>query len=168
MTEVSRTWPDEWDEAILAQLREVHALVDAPPADLADRALFAVAAAGLSAEIARIQGEQLVGSGARGTERTRTINFEAESLTIMVTVTDASPDRVRIDGWLAPPGQYRVELRTLGATPGAAATSRSVTVDDAGRFAFPAIRHGLAQFVVHLGTDSAGQESAVVTPSVSL
>ena len=168
MTEVNGIWPDEWDDAIIAQLREVHALVDAPPDDLADRALFALAVAGLGAEVARMQGEQLVGSGARGTERTRTVNFEADSLTILVTVSDALPGRVRIDGWLAPPGRHRVELRMLGAAPGAAVASRSVTADDAGRFAFPAIRHGLGQFVVHLGPDGAGQESTVVTPSVSL
>src|SRR5262245_58272287 len=105
MTEPSGSWPDdidEIDEAILAQLRDVHALLDAPPADLADQVMFAIAVAGLGAEIARIQGEQLVGSGARGSERTRTISFDAQSLTIMVTVSDIPDGRIRIDGWLAP------------------------------------------------------------------
>lgn len=168
MTETSGVWPDETDETILAQLRDVHALLDTPPADLADRVLFAIAAAGLGAEIARIQGEQLVGSGARGAERIRTISFDAESLAIMVTVIDISDGRIRIDGWLAPAGRWRVELRVRGERADASASSTSVTADDAGRFVFPAVGHGLAQFVVHRRLGGAGPESIVVTPAVSL
>jgi hypothetical protein len=151
VTETSGVWPDETDEMILAQVREVHEELDAPPADLTDRVLFTIAVAGLDAEIARRQDEQLVGSGARGTERTRTISFDADSLTIMVTAADMPDGRVRIDGW-----QHAD-----------ASESPTVTADDAGRFVFPAVGHGLAQFVVHrrLG---AGPESIVVTPAVTL
>jgi hypothetical protein len=168
VTEVSGVWPDEIDEAILAQLRDVHALLDGPPADLDDQVLFAIAAAGLGAEIARIEDEQLVGSGARGTERTRTVSFDADSLTIMVTITDVPDDRIRIDGWLAPGGRWRVELRRRMERPDAAESSTSVTADDSGRFVFPAVRHGPAQFVVHRRPGGTDPGSTVVTPSVRL
>lgn len=166
MTEPGGAWPDDTDEAILRQVRDVHALLDPPPADLDDQVLFAIAAAGLGAEIARVQDEVLVGSGPRGTERTRTISFDADSLTIMVTVADVPGGRFRIDGWLAPAGRWRVELRLRGEHAGAAESSTSVTADDTGRFVFPALRHGLVQFVVHRRTGSANPESVVVTPSV--
>jgi hypothetical protein len=168
VTETNGIWPDETDETILAQLRDVHALVDPPPADLNDQVLFAIAAAGLGAEIALIQDEALVGSGARGTERTRTISFDADSLTIMVTVIDVSDGRIRIDGWLAPAGRWRVELRLRGEHADAAESSTSVTADVAGRFVFPAVRHGLTQFVVHRHPDGTDPGSTVVTPSVRL
>ena len=168
MTERSGGWPDETDETILAHLRDVHVLLDAPPADLADRVLFTIAVAGFGAEIARIQDEQLVGSGARGTERTRTISFDAGSLTIMVTAVDMPDGRIRIDGWLAPAGRWRVELRVRGQRADAPASSTVVTADDAGRFVFPAVGHGLAQFVVRRRPGGAGAESIVVTPSVTL
>ena len=168
MTEISGVWPDETDEAILAQLRDVHALLDGPPVDLDDQVLFAIAAAGLGAEIARFQDEQLVGSGARGTERSRTVGFDADSLTIMVTVIDVPDDRIRIDGWLAPGGRWRVEVRLRGEGPDAAESSTSVTADDSGRFVFPAVRHGLAQFVVHRRPGGTDPGSTVVTPSVRL
>lgn len=167
MTETSGVWPDETDETILAQLREVHEVLDAPPADLTDRVLFTIDVAGLDAEIARLQDEQLVGSGARGTERTRTISFDADSLTIMITAADTPDGRVRVDGWLAPAGPWRVELRVRrerADTP----ESPTVTADDAGRFVFPAVRHGLAQFVVRRRPGGTGPESIVVTPAVTL
>ena len=166
MTETSGIWPDETDETILAQLREVHEVLDAPPADLTDRVLFTIAVAGLDAEIARMQDEQMVGSGARGTERTRTISFDADSLTIMITATDIPDGRVRIDGWLAPAGPWHVELRVRGERADAR-ESPAVTADDAGRFVFPAVRHGLAQFVVRR-PGGTGPESIVVTPPVTL
>ncbi len=167
MTEPSGMWPDETDEAILGQMRDVHALLDPPPTDLDDRVLFAIAAASLGAEIARIPEEELVGSGPRGAARTRTISFDADSLTIMVTVVDVPDGRIRIDGWLAPAGRWRVELRLRGERADAADSSTSVTADESGRFVFPAVRHGLVQFVVH-GRPGADPGSVVVTPAVRL
>ena len=73
--------------------------------------MFAIALDGLDAEVARL-GEQLaVGSGARGSERTRTITFDADSRTVMITIADRPDGLVRIDGWLAPAAALRVELR---------------------------------------------------------
>ena len=50
----------------------------------------------------------------------------------MVTISPAGPDRVRIDGWVAPGGGVQVELRLTGETrvesrPTATAGSSSTT-----------------------------------------
>jgi len=108
----------------------------------------------------------LVGSGARGAERLRTITFESESRTIIITVAGTPDGRVRVDGWLAPAGRMRVELRLGGATPDTPAASESVVSDDSGRFAFDGIGHGLARLLVHPIDD--GDESSIVTPSLVL
>jgi hypothetical protein len=103
-----------------------------------------------------------------GTERTRTVGFDADSLTIMVTVIDVPDDRIGIDGLLAPGGRWRVEVRLRGERPDAAESSTSVTADDSGRLVFPAVRHGLAQFVVHRRPGGPDPGSTVVTTSVRL
>lgn len=171
--EPAATWPDDVDADILDGLRDLHDLLDPPPADLNDRVLFALAVADLrewgrevDAEVARLQADQLVGSGARSGERTRTISFDAPSLAIMVTVVDLPDGRLRLDGWLAPAAPLRVELRVGAHDPaGSARESRSLTIDaDAGgRFVFASVPHGLVQLVVR-GTGV----QTVVTPSVLL
>jgi hypothetical protein len=169
MSEMTGAWPDETDAAILRQLKDLHTTIDAPPADLTDRVLFAIAMAGLNAEVARLQADQLVGSGARGTERTRTVSFDADSLTIMVTVVETPDGRIRVDGWLAPAEALRVEMRVRAERPGASDTSYVVLADDTGRFVFPAVDHGMAQFIVHRDVaERAGLTSTVVTPSMTV
>jgi hypothetical protein len=71
---------------------------------------------------------------------------------------------VRVDGWLAPPGPLRVELRTAPADPDGPGVSRTVEADEAGRFVFTGVPHGLAQLVV--GGAEGGR--TVVTPSIVL
>jgi hypothetical protein len=151
-------WPDE---AILDHLRGLYERVDPAPADLTERVLFAIALTDVDAEVARLREDELVGSGARTAERTRTISFEADSLSIMVTVIEEPDGQVRVDGWLAPPAPHRVELRTQSpARPGPLAAR----ADETGRFVLAGVPHGLAQLVVHLV--DAG--TTVVTPSLVL
>lgn len=169
MSDLTGGWPDKTDDAILEQLRDLHLRLDAPPADLADRALFSMAVASLDAEVAQMAEDQLVGSGARGTERTRTVSFDANSLSIMVTMVDTVDGRLRLDGWLAPAGAMMVELRLRASHPRGSDSSQAVMADDAGRFVFAAVHHGLAQFVVRREVDEAdGLASTVITPSVML
>jgi hypothetical protein len=158
MTEpVDDAWPDELDDAILAGLRRLHTRLDPPPAGMAEQLLFSMAVAGLDAEVARLQEDRLVGSGARATERTRTITFDAASLTIMVTVVELPDGRVRLDGWLAPATPLRVELRL---PEGGRRSSLVTTADNTGRFVFPAVPCGQIWLVVHR------DDSTVVTPTV--
>jgi hypothetical protein len=171
---------DDVDAAILGHLAQVCARLDPPPADLDERVRFAIAVENIDIEVARLAEEMLVGSGARAAERARTITFESASLTIMVTITDSAAGNVRLDGWLAPGGPLRVELRlrvaggssgtgggAVGARDGGATggESLSVTADDVGRFVFDGVRPGLAQLLVH---PIAGGGATVVTPSLSL
>lgn len=166
MTDSASDPLDVTDQAILDRVRALHALLDPPPSDLDERVRFAIALENVDVEVARLVEDLLVGSGARGTERTRTITFDGESRTIMVTMVDTPDGRVRVDGWLAPAARLRVELRLAGATPDAPATSEIVVSDDGGRFVFDGVAHGLAQLLVHPIDD--GDAAHLATPSLVL
>jgi uncharacterized membrane protein len=159
MTDPADAPLDELDRMILDRLAAVHATLDPPPPDLDERVWFALSLAEIETEVARLGGQELV--TARGTERTRTITFEAASRAVMVTIVDRPDNLVRIDGWLAPGAALRVELRLPEPMP-----ARRVTADDTGRFVFEGVPHGLAQLLVHpaAGTDT----PMLVTPSLVL
>jgi hypothetical protein len=152
------------DQAILDRLAAIDGLLDPPPADLDERVRFVLALGDLDAELARLSQDQLVGSGARTSERTRTVTFDADSRTIMIMIVERPDGTVRLDGWLAPAAALRVELRFPEPAP-----PRFVRADEAGRFVFDGVPHGLAQLLVHPpepGPD--GEQPRVVTPSLAL
>jgi hypothetical protein len=161
---------DDVDRIVLDRIAGAYAAIDPPPAWLGERVRFALALATATAEdfeVARPDPERLVGSGARadaipGSERTRTVTFEAPSRTIMVTLVEREDRLVRVDGWLAPPEPLRVELRS--ATSAGASGSLAAVADATGRFVIDGVPHGLAQIVVH---PPAGGVK-VVTPSLML
>jgi hypothetical protein len=145
---------DELDQVILDQVRAVHELVDPPPADLNERSKFALRLDDLDIEICRLYEDTLAGAGARSVETVRTITFESESLTVMMTVTGDAAG-FRVEGWLAPPGPLEVELRVDDAR-------RRVYADDSGRFVFEEVDQGLAQLAVR----RAGNAMVVTAPLV--
>src|SRR5262249_30417057 len=102
---------DPLDDAILGQLRDAFADVDPPPADLNERSRFAIRLENVDIEVSRLFEDTLQGAGARAADRIRTITFEAETMTIMVTVVDPGTGALRLEGWLAPAAPLRVELR---------------------------------------------------------
>ncbi len=165
-TDPGAGWPDALDAEILTGLRRLHTQLDAPPPGMAEQMIAAMAVAGLDSEMAGLAEDRLVGSGARATERTRSISFEAASLTIMVTVVELADGRLRLDGWLAPSAPLRVELR-LPQT-GGGRSSLTTRADESGRFVFPAVPRGLAWLVVHRDGADGSDGSTVVTPTVSL
>jgi hypothetical protein len=148
------TYPDDLDREILDRI----ARADPPPPDLDERVLFALALTDLDASVARLVAEET--TGARAGERARTITFDADSRTVMITVLERPDNLVRLDGWLAPGAALRVELRLPEP-----AGSRSVVADDTGRFVFDEVPHGLAQLLVHPPGDGTPR---VVTPSLLL
>jgi hypothetical protein len=152
---------DDGDQAILDRLAAVQAMLDPPPADLDERVTFAIALDSLDAEVARFREEELVGSGARGSERTHTITFDADSRAVMITIAARPDSLVRIDGWLAPAAALQVELRLPEPAP-----RRVVTADAAGRFAFDGVPHGLAQLLV--APPEGDTSPRVVTPAFTL
>ena len=148
---------DELDVEILDRIAGLHGRLDGPPDGFDEEMVFAVAAAELGAELARLEEQELV--AARGSdERTQTMSFEASSLTILLTVTDVAGNRVRIDGWLAPGAGHDVQLRSREGD-----ADRRTVADDAGRFVIDRVRRGLTQVVVRLGGGS-----LIVTPTFEL
>lgn len=152
---------DDTDQQILDRLASLHGRVDPPPSDLDLRVQFAIHLEDLDAQVARVRADLLAAPGARDTERTRTITFDADSRTVMVTIVERPDGLLRLDGWLAPPAALPIELRL----PEPAAPLR-VTADQAGRFVFDPVPRGLAQLLVH--PPEGGAQPRVVTPSLAL
>jgi hypothetical protein len=151
---------DEQDVALLQRLAAMWAVADPVPAGLVDRLEFGVTLDALHAEIAQLQRmDGLVGARSAGASDVQSVTFTSQSLTTMVTVAPDGPDRVRIDGWIAPGEGVSVELRT-------AAGRRETHADADGRFVFADVPHGLAKFVLRPPGDPA--PAPVVTPSIEL
>lgn len=151
---------DDVDLAILDGVRDLFEAVDPMPADLVERVRFALALEDLDVDVFRRFQEPALAAAARGHEESRTITFDSESLTIMVSITPTGYDVVRLDGWLAPPGGHEVELRT-------ARGPLTTTADDQGRFALDDVPHGLAQLVVHpIDHQPSALGRSVVTPAI--
>jgi hypothetical protein len=149
---------DNVDIAVLQDLRELYGDLDPMSADLVERIQFALALEDLDVEVFRACAERGGLAGVRGTEETRTITFDSDSLTIMFSISPSGTAAVRLDGWLAPPAAHRVELRTEHG-------QMQTCADADGRFAVDDVPHGLAQLVVHPAAEGT---RSVVTPSVVL
>jgi hypothetical protein len=164
MTDPADAWLDDVDHEILDRLAGVQARLDPPPADLDERTTFVLGLATFDSEVARLHEDLLVGSGARALQRTRTITFDADSRTIMVTIVERADGLVRLDAWLAPAAALAVELRLAG-TPDVPARSATVMSNESGRFVFDRVPRGLAQLLVRPTHTGAAR---VVTPSLVL
>src|SRR5215204_2542752 len=113
MTEHEDEPIDDRDLLVLAELRDLFDAVDPVPPTLTARIRFALELEDLDAEVSRLhESWDLVGAGTRGDGESRTVTYDSERLTIMVTLTPAGDGTFRLDGWLAPPAAHRVELRT--------------------------------------------------------
>lgn len=149
------------DLTLVRAVHDMYETLDPAPADLADRVLFRLRLEDLEFELMRLQGT-LQPVGARGPETASTVTFSAESLTVMVTVSDSGPQRHRIDGWIAPGGALRVELRTPRGV-------HETLADADGRFAFAEVPSGLVQIMIHPTTGATVPlHRPVVTPPVQL
>ncbi|ASR38488.1 hypothetical protein BAY61_29720 [Prauserella marina] len=148
-------YPD--DQTLLADLdRLVHEL-DPPPQGLVERVRFALELEDLDVEVARWErADPLVGvrSVAQGT-----ITFTVSDLTVMINLTKLGKGN-RIDGWLVPAGQYRVEVRVAGHE------STATIADDVGRFVLHDVPPGTTQIVVYI--DGVPGRRTIVTPAVVL
>jgi hypothetical protein len=150
---------DESDFELLAEVRDMFQAADPMPAELPERIRFFLAFRDLEIEVARLAAEQdQLAVAARGSEESRTITFDSESLTIMIRIDANTDGTVRVDGWLAPSQRREVEMKC-------AAEPLCVTSDEQGRFAFPQVPRGTAQLVVRpAGPNGAGR--SVVTPAL--
>lgn len=153
---------DETDFGLLDDIRELYEAADPMPADLPERITFMLELRDLEIEMARLAEEDQLAVAARGTEQSRTITFDSDSLTIMIRIEANRDGTARVDGWLAPPQRREIEMKT-------AAESLSAASDEHGRFAFVRVPHGTAQLIVRpaeRGPSGAGR--SVVTPALIL
>jgi hypothetical protein len=150
---------DDADFVVLDGIRELFETLDPMPADLPERIRFALALRDLEIEVARLAEEDQLVVAARGTEQSRTITFDSDSLTIMIRIDANRDGTVRVDGWLAPPQCRRVEMKT-------AADPLTTASDSQGRFAFAQVQRGTAQLIVHPAETASGATRSVVTPAL--
>ena len=155
---------DTTDAVMLGEVARLYAEVDPVPDGLTDRLSFALALDELYAEVAEMSRVPIDLAGIRGdlaAVRTETLTFTAESLTAMITVTHVGPDRVRLDGWVAPAQGLPVRLRMQQGR-------LETLANPAGRFSFDDLPDGFVQLSFHPATGGDGGGSAVVTPSFEL
>lgn len=154
---------DEHDLALLAEVEHLYAAIDPVPDDLVERVQFALALDEVYAEVAHLTRMPMDALAVRGDAvtgtRTETLTFSAERLTCMVTVSRMD-DRLRIDGWIAPPAELEIRLRMQGER-------RQVTADESGRFVIEDLPEGFAQLSFH-PTDVEDAEGVIVTPLFQL
>lgn len=149
---------DSVDDDILAQIASMYSKADPVPGGVVERITFTLALSEMEAELAEIQLLNAELTGPRSdVETVRTISFAASAVTIVVTISDASPDRVRIDGWLSPAHAMPVELRSVRE-------HLVATADVNGRFVFDDVRTGLASVFVY----PSGAARPVATPTFQL
>ena len=156
---------DELDLQILGALVDIHDRLDPMPEGLPDVILFGLQIADLDAEMARLVDAESSLSGAAGTrsvEHAKRVTFSSDSLTVMISVEQQPDRRLRLDGWAAPGGHLRAELRTD-------ASVLTASCDETGRFVFESVPPGSVQLVLH-PTDHSDPtiRLPVVTPAVHL
>lgn len=132
------------DATTMDRLRSMWERLDPVPAGLAGRVGFALEVDALTSvdldlELMRLVQEETSGAGTRGDE-VRTITFGSRSTTVMLALTDVEGG-FRVDGWVAPGGARRIEVRT-------AAGSSHTASDSTGRFTLPFVAPGHFQLVI--------------------
>ena len=156
---------DRDDLALLADLVAVYDAIDPMPEILPDVILFALEAHDVDAELARLVDSELELVGAGGTravEHARSVTFSSDHLTVMLAVHPNVDGTVRLDGWAAPGGNLRAEIRT-------GETTLDTLCDADGRFVFDEVPTGAAQLTLHPTEDSDPEiRVPVVTPAVHL
>lgn len=154
---------DHTDTALLAEIAALLEEVDPLPADLVERVQFALALDEMFTEVAqitRLRSDELAVRSEAAEVRTETLTFSADRLTAMVTVTRDAAGRLRVDGWIAPEGVQRVQLRMPGRV-------EQTLSDESGRFVFEDLPDGFAQLTFRPDSADAG-DSGVVTPLFQL
>lgn len=152
---------DAADDLVLRQLAAFYEEFDPAPADLVERLTATIAIDGLDAELAELQVLAAEPSYARSTEpaEVRTLTFAATTVTMMISIGPAGPERVRIDGWAAADGTVSIQLHQ-------GASTMRATADDTGRFSFPEVPHGITRFLMHVAGDDT--TPPVLTPGIEL
>jgi hypothetical protein len=153
---------DAHDGALMQRIAELYDAIDPVPDDLIDRLQFGITLDALNAELAELQltpAGALASRAAAEASEVKTLTFTSDSLTTMITISVAGPDRVRIDGWCAPGANVSVELRQ-------GSHSLHTEADADGRFVFEDVAHAMTRFVVRPPEPAA--HPPVVTPAIEI
>lgn len=150
---------DATDALVLSMLADLYDLVDPVPSDLVDRLQFSITLDALNAELAELQQQPALAFRGEQASAVNTLTFTSDSLSTMVSISPDGPDRIRIDGWIAPGADVVVELHQGTLT-------RRVSADADGRFVFEDVAHGLTRFVVNAADP--GAHPPVMTPAVEI
>ena len=153
---------DDVDFGLLDDIRDLFQDADPMPADLPERIRFRLALRDLEVEVARLAEEEQLAVATRGTEQSRTVTFDSESLTIMIRIDTNEDGTARVDGWLAPPQRREIKMKT-------AADPLTAASDEQGRFAFARVPRGCAQLIVNAArTEPGAAGRSVMTPTLIL
>ncbi|MDT7803033.1 MAG: hypothetical protein QOI78_6466 [Actinomycetota bacterium] len=148
---------DELDLRLLAGVRELWEDADPMPDTLVDQIRFAIQLEDVDLEVMRIREQEGLVVARSAAEQGRLITFDSESLTIMVNVSPERAGTIRLDGWLTPPAEHPIEVRTSDGP-------LTTTSDAEGRFAVSGVPHGMVQVVVR----TLGRSRTVSTPAIEL
>ncbi|WP_103351155.1 hypothetical protein [Amycolatopsis sp. CA-128772] len=148
---------DELDFRLLAGVRELWEDADPMPATLVDQIRFAIQLEDVDLEVMRIREQEALAVTRSAAEQGRLITFDSESLTIMVNVSPEPGATIRLDGWLTPPAEHPIEVRTANGP-------LTTTSDEEGRFAVSGVPHGMVQVLVR----TLGRTRTVSTPAIEL
>jgi hypothetical protein len=148
---------DELDLRLLAGVRELWEDADPMPATLVDQIRFAIQLEDVDLEVMRIREQEGLAVARSAAEQGRLITFDSESLTIMVNVSPEPGGTIRLDGWLTPPAEHPIEVRTSSGP-------LTTTSDAEGRFAVGGVPHGMVQVLVR----TVGRARTVSTPAIEL
>ena len=134
---------DASDATVLGMIADFYDRIDPVPLDLVDRLQFSITLDALNAELAELQQlpEAMLAYRGEQASLAQTLTFTSDSLTTMIAISPDGPDRIRIDGWIAPAAEASVELHQ-------GSLRRQVPADADGRFVFEDVAHGLTRFVV--------------------
>jgi hypothetical protein len=145
---------EEENRETLSALRRMWERADAPPADLSERMIAAVAVDDLSREYALLT-EVTAGRAAVRTEQERlTLQFSDDSTSVLLHVSATESGSRRVDGWSDPP--------VLAARLSQDVREWSAVVADEGRFAFAEVTPGLS--AVRLIVRMDGELREFITP----
>lgn len=151
---------DALDLAIFDWVGDFYMTADPVPRGLVERIDFAMQLLGLDDEVAQLRPEQFEAAAVRGPERSRTVTFDSESLTIIIQ-TSPSGETVRVDGWLAPATARRIRLR-------AGEHELHTESNELGRFVLSDVPHGLVQLIVDTREGDPPEARTVVTMAIGL
>lgn len=152
---------DAYDDLVMNRIAALYQVIDPVPVDLTERLQFAITLEALNVELAELQRlpEPTAARSDNQSSEVKTLTFTSDSLTTMVALSPDGPDRVRIDGWVAPSAGVSVELRQ-------GLLCWHVTADSDGRFVFADVAHGLTRFVVR--APEPASHPPVATPAVEI